>query len=165
VQQRYLIFSAAAALLLAACGSGQPTTSTTASTAATPPPSRAVVAAKATGAAGAGGAAAVVPSVNPSAPPEITLATLQKKASVDAKDPLVQQFAQQLDALSKKCPDLSRQELATDVETINQGIESGGVHETLLQTITGVNKAIPASNQGSCPKAFADYATARMKNP
>ncbi len=160
MQHRYLIVSAAAALLLAACGSG-PATSTTAPT----PAASGAAAVKATVAAGVAGAAAALPSINPSAPPEVTLATLQKKATVDARDPLVQQFAQQLDSLGKKCPGLSRQEMATEITTVNQGIQSSGVHETLLDTLTGINKAIPANNQDPCPKAFAAYATARLKSP
>jgi hypothetical protein len=159
VQRHRIIFSVAAVLLLAACGSGHASTSTTAPAAAAPSASR--TGAQATQAR----AAAAVPTIDPSAPPEVRLATLQKKADVSAKDPLVQQFAQQLDALSKKCPSLSRAEIATDVTTINQGIESGGVHETLLDTITGVNKAIPANNQDPCPKAFAAYASSRLKSP
>jgi hypothetical protein len=130
--------------------------------AASPPPPPAPAA---SGAPAVATVTGPIATQDPSASPEETLATLQKKAPVQANDPLVQQFAQQLDALSKKCSALSRAEIATEAYTINQGIVSSGVNESILDTLTGINKAIPANNQDACPKQFAAYASKRVHTP
>jgi hypothetical protein len=98
-------------------------------------------------------------------PPEVTLASIQKRTQVDANDPLVKQFSVQLDALGKKCPELTRGALAENVNSTNQSITSSGVAETPLDTITRLNAAVPSDAHEPCARAFASYAASRVKGP
>jgi hypothetical protein len=97
--------------------------------------------------------------------PALVLARLQTGAATAPSDPLVQQFSRTLDDLGKKCPAFPAPALANFTINVNQQLAQAGVHESLLNTLNGVDSSIPPGAQaGPCQTVFANYVALRLRN-
>jgi hypothetical protein len=96
-------------------------------------------------------------------PPEYDLARLQTGGAPDGN--LVRQFGRELDIAAQECSG-TRREIAEATFTANRALVQGGIRESLLQTLTTVNRfMLTLSGTATCARAFTLYSPMRINTP